>query len=162
MKFKLALLTLLIPVTLSAQLRDDRAATPTIDRSAHAAIVGQWQIRIIVPGAPGPAFSLSTFSSDGTMIETNTTEGPTLESPGHGVWTQTGPRDYVTTLTNLEYDGNNNFIGRDKVRAKFTMGDDGQSMSGVFKLDVYTADGTNVFSATGTLAATRMNVEPYD
>ena len=153
------LLTTSLALAQDAAGRAEARATAR-GRDAAAPIVGLWLTTITpdVAGAP-PFIGLSTFNADGTFLETNSSEGPTFESPGHGLWLQVNATDYLLNITNLEYDGKNNFVGYDKVRVKFTMSDDRATISGPFQLDVLTPDGVKVFGATGKVSAKRMAIE---
>ena len=72
---------------------------PAPAMAAKSPLVGSWQITL-TPNAPPtppviPAPGLATFTTDGSVVETDGTElapgpasttGPTFGSPGHGIW----------------------------------------------------------------------------
>jgi hypothetical protein len=71
---------------------------PAMAAAATPSLVGSWQFTMApttppIPSIPVPG--LATFTSDGTVVETNALEvvpgsTPTFSSPGHGIW-QPGP-----------------------------------------------------------------------
>ncbi|MFN7997940.1 MAG: hypothetical protein U0Q18_30245 [Bryobacteraceae bacterium] len=71
---------------------------PAMAGAAPPSLVGSWQFTLVpttppIPSIPVPG--LATFTSDGTVVETNALEvvpgsTPTFSTPGHGIW-QPGP-----------------------------------------------------------------------
>jgi len=124
----------------------------------HNDVTGSWIVNVS-PTIQPHFIGLVTFTKDGGFTETNSLGIP-LESPGHGVWVRTGHREFALMFLNLEVDANGNFAGTGKVRATLTLDDAGNEMNGPFQVEVFDPDGNFLFSDSGTVHATRINVEP--
>jgi hypothetical protein len=113
---------------------------------------GAWNVTINPQGFPScTAPSLNT--GDGGVIA-NACDAS--ESPGYGQWVRTGNREFTVTFIGLEIG-----VGTYKVRAKVTLSDDLQGFSGPFKTEVFAPNGSVLFTATGTVTAKRILVEPF-
>ena len=74
------------------------ALTPVDSIAAEKSLVGSWIIDVM-PDEPGlpPGRNIGTFTSDGTMINTDTEFGT-----GYGIWKKTGRR--VATRARTEFE----------------------------------------------------------
>lgn len=64
--------------------------------SKGAAIEGTWRVTVTPDaGGPPPSNSYHTYEDGGTLMQSNLTEG---SAPGHGVWVQTGKRQFSLTF----------------------------------------------------------------
>ena len=146
-----ALMVMLLMVLTTAR-HDARAADQGIDR-----LPGAWHAEI-TPSGQGAFPALFTFTSDGALIGSEP-PGP-FESPAHGNWVRHG-RDVAYTFFVLF--GGPQGLGQSTGSAKvvgtlhFNAGTGG--WSGPFRIQVFTPSGVPVFSNTGTLELTRIEVE---
>ena len=147
-----ATLTIMLLMMLPTALPDARAADQGIDR-----LPGAWHAEI-TPSGQGPFPALFTFTSDGALIGSES-PGP-FESPAHGNWIRHG-RNVAYTFFVLF--GGPQGVGQNTGSAKvvgtlhFDAPDGG--WSGPFRIEVFTPSGIAVFSNTGTLKLTRIEVE---
>ena len=133
--------------------------------STKKAIVGSWieTVTFSGPGAPPPLKSLVTFAADGTLTvadqgNVNTLAGQ-LFSAGHGSWEAQGGRTFAWTVLEIISDLSGNQIGTLKVRGSYTVDESGNAYSGVFFAEVKDTSGNLLFSAAGTNAGQRIQVE---
>jgi hypothetical protein len=123
-------------------------------------IVGSWFVTV-TPNIMPAFVGLITATADGGLIETNAlTLASSLESPGHGRWIHTTYGKYAITFVNLEVNPDGSFAGTGKVRAKLTLAPSGDDISGTFDVDILDPNGVVLFSDSGTVSATRIEVEP--
>jgi hypothetical protein len=136
---------------------------------------GSWAMTVIATSPPGlpPLSSLITFTRGGEVIESRrgylpfSPFGPILETAGHGVWDRMRHGEFAATFTFLVQAAPNNLdfvsgesLGTDKIRLRITVDSSGDSFSGVFVSEARDANGNVVFSATGTVVGTRLQLEP--
>jgi len=158
-RFPLVLMT----VAFLATLPPLASAQPADDASIHSdnarTLVGAWFINVTPSLAPAFA-SLGTFSADGTLTNISSSSmGFPPESPGYGAWVKVRRHTYAITFHTILGDGAGNFAGRGKIRATLTVGPDGDTLTGVFQVDVFDATGGLLFSDTGTVTGNRLSVE---
>jgi len=120
-------------------------------------LAGAWNITIefddpALVGCTTPGLN----TADGGVIA----QGCDLsESPGYGQWRRTGNGEFAVTFSGVNYGAPGTGItGSYKVRA--TLQVSGESFSGPFVTDVFALDGTLLFSASGTVTAERIGIEP--
>ena len=118
--------------------------------TAAQTLTGTWVTTVTPPVESGvPAFKLIfTFNADGNLLATGTGgEFPALGNPCHGVWDR-GARanQYDATYVCFDYDGALQFVGNDKLRARFVL-DDKQRLTGRIDLTNFDPDGNLVFNA---------------
>lgn len=144
------------------------AATHAANNTASTkkAIVGSWieTVTFSGPGAPPPLKSLVTFAADGTTTvadqgNVNTLSGQ-LFSAGHGSWEAQGGRTFTWTILELISDLSGNQIGTLKVRGRYTVDQSGNAYTGFFYAEARDTSGNLLFSADGTNAGQRIQVEP--
>ena len=122
-------------------------------------LVGAWSIDVTPTLAPS-FVSLGTFSADGTLTNISSPSlGFPPESPGYGEWVRVGPRSFAITFHTLVGDGAGNLGGKGKVRATLTVGPKGDTLTGVFQVDVFDATGGLIVSDTGSVTGSRLRVE---
>jgi hypothetical protein len=152
----------LVMVAVLAALRLIAAQTPadvTLQGSNARTLIGAWSISVTPTLAPAFA-SLGTFSADGTLTNISSSSmGFPPESPGYGEWVRVGPDRFAITFHTLLGDGAGNLAGRGKVRATLTVGSKGDSVAGVFQVDVFDPSGGLIISDTGTVQGSRLKVE---
>lgn len=140
-------------------------ATPAPD---GLSFVGTWRATATVPGQP-PQIGLATFDSDGTFVGGGLLVAPAppgmpftqvFTSPGQGVWMSTGPDSGTATILALQADERGTFLGTVTYVVSATLDADGHSLSGEFTASVADPTGTEVAAFTGTIAATRVTLQP--
>ena len=124
------------------------------DFGQDRAFLGTWYFFINFDGAPAcQCIQIDTFRADGTL------EGPAgdrLSGDQRGVWARSSDGKYTFTIlqNNINADGSPGGIYVIKVTMSVTRADAG---SGKFTAQLLSNGGTPVFSATGTLTATRIH-----
>jgi hypothetical protein len=127
------------------------------------AIVGSW----LGVSSEGNRL-IQTYNADGTMHGSAQTEVSTIPAlgvltPGHGVWTHLGSRQFGFTAMGILYDINTGaYLGMLRARALLILNDAGDQMSGTDKVEVFDPDGNLVFAATGSTTFTRIKFEPFN
>jgi hypothetical protein len=102
--------------------------------------------------------TLVTYHADGGFILSDTAS---LFVPvSHGVWTQTGAREFATTFVQYAADKKGELDIIVKVRETITMDETGDRYTVRFKSQVFDRLGKAVASLTGTGTGTRIRVEP--
>lgn len=149
---------------------NENAHLVQVDASAPS-IVGMWHVVFTahtLNGSPIPDTEIDNamvvFNSDGTEIM-NSGRPPQDGNFCLGVWEQTGRATYA--INHIPWGGNDNSnapsgIGNpqagDQLVERVTLGSDGKSYSGAFRLDAYDINGRLAVSFTGVLTATRVTV----
>jgi hypothetical protein len=127
---------------------------------AKTSLTGTW-ITTVAPdpsdlNAPPPFTALITFTADGNLFTTETDE----QAISQGVWASTGPRQFLLTAYQFEFDTPNVWDGTFKIRAALTLDSDGMHYQGPYRLDFFDTAGNAVFTGVGTLSGQRVVVEP--
>lgn len=133
-------------------------------------LAGSWMITVnATSGGEDFSFkSLATFTADGSYV--GTTQGDTIlnaspgalpiTSPQHGTWTSLGNATYALTFMAILTDLQGNFGATLKVRQTINLNQTGDTWSGPFRAEYFDANGNVIFTFSGTMQATRINVEP--
>ena len=120
---------------------------------------GAWNVTIEsdTPGIDGCA-APAMITSDGGIIAA----GCSLAvSPGYGQWVRTGNRRFAVTFVGQGFDPATGAINSMyKVRARVRLRQDLQQFSGPFVTDIFALDGSLILTASGTVTANRVTVEP--
>jgi hypothetical protein len=125
--------------------------------NGQGALVGTWNVRFSIPGAP-PVRVLATFNRDGTTVE-SAAAPPTSRGASHGVWKRIGPYRFSVTRVFFRFEEGGAFLGTQKVNATVRVAADRQTFSAVSISELRDPAGNAVFSLSGTAQATRMQVE---
>ena len=129
-----------------------------------AAIVGAWRTTVTIEGVP-PFINLTTFSSDGIVLNAFPTPSPAAPGSSHkleffttaiGTWTEPTPGTVSLTFETLGVDENGNPIGSHVISATVAVAAGGSSWSGPFTLSILDPTGKQTGSVSGTVAATRV------
>jgi len=132
-----------------------------------ATIVGAWRVAVSIPGVETPFTNLTTFSSDGTVLNAFPSPSPAPPGSDHkleyfttasGSWTQSSSGSVRLTFETLGADENGTPIGAHVVTAQVALAGDGHSWSGDFTLAVLDPTGKQTASIPGTVSATRIAV----
>jgi len=144
----LALVMLFLPTVTRAQVGDGQPL-----------LVGSWvQTRAAIGAAPGNA--LYTFNSDGTMVLTNVNHP--FRSPGHGAWTQTGDREFLTTFVALLFSEDGSFRGTVKLRQRIRFDDSPDIWSSEAFVENFDVEGNLTETNRTTGIGVRIQVEPWE
>lgn len=143
-----------------------RAGAQAGTATAGPGFVGAWRLTVTEPGNP-PLQALTTLAADGTLINSDPPVSPaggggpiTVSSAGHGVWHETGPTTAALTFVELDTDAQGHFLGTATISAQITLGADGDSLLGSFRVTAADPNGKVLFQGAGTLRATRITVQP--
>ena len=109
---------------------------------------------------------LFSFTSDGIDLSSVQSEvsltNPVL-TPGHGVWTHLGGRQFAITDMVILYDiQTGEFQGSGKLRALLTLDKPGDRMSGTAKIEIFGPDGSVVVTFSHVIRFARIKVERLD
>jgi hypothetical protein len=120
---------------------------------------GAWNVKIAsdTPGIDGCA-APAVITRDGGIVAA----GCSLAvSPGYGQWVRTGNHRFALTFVGQGFDLATGAINSTyKVRARVRLRQDLQQFSGPFVTDIFALDGSLILTATGTVTADRVTVEP--
>jgi hypothetical protein len=130
------------------------ALTPIDATAGQKSLVGSWIVDVM-PDQPGPppVRNLVTSTSDGTSVNTDPAFGT-----GHGIWKQTGSREFAVKLLTFIPAGHPFGEGTITVTGTLTVDKDGDAATGPFT----TVFDTINFQATvtGTVVLTRITLGP--
>jgi hypothetical protein len=144
MKTRLAVVVIGLVVVLLGAL------TPVDSIAAEKSLVGSWIIDVM-PDPPDlpPGRNIGTFTSDGTMINTDPEFGT-----GYGIWKKTGRREFAVKFLTLVPVGHPAGEGAITVTSPVTVDKDGDTATGPFTTVV---DAANLqATVTGTVVLTRI------
>jgi hypothetical protein len=111
---------------------------------------------------------LTSFTSDGIVLnsvqsEVSVTRPIGVLTPGHGVWTQLGERQFAITEVAVFYDiQTGEYRSTGKLRGVLTLDKTGDALRGTVTVDAFGPDGSLVFTLMHTLRFTRIKVEAVD
>jgi hypothetical protein len=126
------------------------------DDDSDKNIEGTWSV-MVTPNGGTPFRALISFSSGGTAIESSA--GGNSDKGGQGVWKRTGPRTFLFTIEQFQYDAAGTFVGTLKVRESAVFDQSFTSYSGVGEIEVRDAAGNVAFTTCARTHAARMQVE---
>lgn len=132
-------------------------------------IVGSWRVSVRIPGVDQEIVNLASIQRDQTVIVTFAT--PSLAAPGQshrleffstavGSWATLVDGSVAMTFVSLGADENGNPVGSHSIAAQVTVGADGQSWHGPFRIDIASATGAALGSIEGTTMASRITAKP--
>ena len=138
-----------VPVLFFAALNSVAAQTTA------AALVGAWQFTA-TPETAGDAASpsidgLTTFTSDGTVSETDTLSVLGRVSPGHGIW-QRGPIPggyFFVRFMSLKPNPNGTLHSKRIVTMLLTVNSTGDEFSGQYEIQVVDTNGDTISTSKG-------------
>ncbi|MBI3951390.1 MAG: hypothetical protein HY314_13145 [Acidobacteria bacterium] len=127
--------------------------------AAHL-LEGSWIATVTPTGGQAPFKALLTFTTDGGLIQTDTS--PEFETPGHGEWVRTGDRQFTIGFVNLLFDDQGEFGGTKEIRENITLNDTSDEYTGVSRVDFFDANGNLIRSTSARTQGTRIHVEPLE
>jgi hypothetical protein len=120
-------------------------------------LVGAWEFTATpqpaASAAPPSIEGLATFTSDGTVIETDTLSIVARVSPGHGIW-QPGPipGGYLfVRFMSLRPNPNGTLNTKQTVTMFLTVNSTGHQFSGPYSIQVVDANGDTISTSKGTV-----------
>jgi len=134
-------------------------------------LAGSWQFTL-TPGTPNPEpaiHALATFTSDGSMIETDSSEvaliispsvrlgGARAGTPGHGIW-QAAPAvgNLYLQFISLIVNQNATLYARKTVTIFGALDSNGNNFSGTYSYVLADANGVTLGTGSGTVAGQRI------
>ena len=130
--------------------------------AAIPSLQGSWRFTL-TPATPTPSAQipgLVTFTSDGSLIETDGSEltaisattGATPSSPGHGVW-QLGPSMtfYYVQYDSITVAANGALISTNQTTMTLTMSSTGQNFSGSYTTSTINPQGMVLKTVSGSV-----------
>jgi hypothetical protein len=118
-------------------------------------IVGSWRGTVSTTGAPSFG-ALTSFAVGGTLVSSASVDlqPNNLATPGYGAWQRTDDGTYAVKFQFFTFDPHSNPSGSGEVRARLTV--DGEHLHGHFTVTISDLTGQVVFTASGSLEATRI------
>jgi hypothetical protein len=128
-------------------------------------VVGLWKFTFVSKGSTGiPDGTIidsgyATWHNDGTEIM-NSGRAPMTGSFCMGVWVQTGDYTYALNHFALSWDPTGTMlVGPANIKESITLDYSGTAFTGTFTLTQYDTKGNTLQTVTGTITATRINVD---
>ena len=134
-------------------------------------LAGSWQLTLTpsspTAAAPVPIHGLATFTSDGSMVETDSSEivpaiasssgGSIYSTPGHGIW-QPGPAagNLFIQFISLELNRSGALHARKTVTITGVLDSTGNQFSGNYNYQVVDSMGRTAATGTGTVTGQRI------
>jgi len=134
---------------------------PATGQGADPSIVGLWHVFLISDGQPFDE-GFDQWHSDGTEILNDTAPPQPANGAGTvclGVYKKVGPGSYRLRHPFWSFDSEGNLAGSGVILETVTMDAGGASYHGTFEFDLYDLSNNLVFQASGTVSASRMNVD---
>jgi hypothetical protein len=135
------------------------------------AMLGSWLVAAVPPGAPSvpPARILVSVLRDGVVMRTAPLQQQAPPGLGtdrmfisttHGVWSSMADGTIVMTFTGFAFDEARTFLATQRIRVAATVDESRNAFSGPFDVEFLATDGHVLASSSGTVQATRLEVEP--
>lgn len=120
-------------------------------------LVGTWNVTVFGQG-PTPFFSMQTFGTGGTFVDTTSQLGKLGEGPAHGVF-QCGTRFCDLSFEIFEFDTGGNYVGKIRLRCLITPNAASTAFSAQYTVDFIELDGTVIPDiASGTFSGVKQQV----
>jgi len=121
---------------------------------------GTWDVQVAIRNCQNDAEirtfpSIGTFMSGGTMLDSTSAGSPALITPGHGVWSHTGGRNYRFKFKAFQFDASGNFTGWIIVSHQPNLNRRADEFESAGTSEFYNAQGVLLFTGCSTLTATR-------
>jgi len=147
------------------------ASRPLAAQTSTPSLAGSWQFTLVpsspTAAAPMPIYALATFTSDGSVVETDSTEvvpppsainnGATYGTPAHGIW-QPGPAagNLFIQFINLQLNRNGSLHAKRTVTITGVLDSTGNQFSGNYSYQVVDSMGRTTATGTGTVTGQRI------
>ncbi|MBA2736709.1 MAG: hypothetical protein H0U50_07995 [Pyrinomonadaceae bacterium] len=124
------------------------------------ALEGTWNVQITLRNCQNNAAirtfpALTTFMFGGTMIGSESAVSQALHTPGHGVWSHTGGREFKVSFKSFNFDAGGNFTGWTIIRLFALVNPRGTGYESFGNAEVYAPNGNLLFTGCSTTTATR-------
>jgi hypothetical protein len=121
---------------------------------------GTWDAQVTIRNCQNNAAirtfaSIGTFMSGGTMLDSTSGIPQALKTPGHGVWSHTGGREYKFSFKSFSFDAGGNFTGWTIIRHFALLNSIGTGYESFGTAEVYAPNGNLLFTGCSTTTATR-------
>ena len=148
------MLAMFAQIPVSAQIREEVPIRNQRD------LEGTWDLQVTRRNCQtGAAFatfaSIETFMSGGTMLDSTSAGSPALITPGHGVWSHAGGRNYRFKFKAFQFDVSGNFTGWIIVSHQPNLNRRADKFESAGTSEFYNAQGVLLFTGCSTLTATR-------
>lgn len=132
------------------------------ERPPHASqsIEGAWRTAVTqrnceTGAAIGTFPGLSTFHEGGTISEMAVQPGPSLRSPGHGVWERQSSGTYRGTFIFLRFNPDGTFAGTQKITVTNVLTGSGNTYDSTASIQVLDPNNNVLFTGCATAVGTR-------
>ena len=133
------------------------AVNSMVAQTTGPTLVGAWEFTATLESgthAPAPSVEgLATFTSDSTVIETDTMSILGRVSPGHGIW-QRGPIPggyFFVRFMNLRPNPNGTLHTKQTVTMFLTVNSSGDQFSGPYEIQLVNPSGDTISTSRGTV-----------
>ena len=121
---------------------------------------GTWDVQVTIRNCQtGDAIrtfaSLTTFMSGGTMLDSTSGIPQALKTPGHGVWSYIGGRNYRFKFKSFSFDASGNFTGWTIISQEAHLNRRADAYESNGTSEVYAPNGSLIFTGCSTTTATR-------
>lgn len=121
---------------------------------------GTWDVQVTIrncqTGAEIRTFaSIGTFMSGGTFLDSTSGIPQALKTPGHGVWSHIGGRDYRFKFKSFSFDASGNFTGWTIINQEAKLNRRADAYESAGTSEVYAPNGDLIFTGCSTTTATR-------
>jgi hypothetical protein len=129
---------------------------------ASQSIEGAWQTTVTqrncqTGAAMGTFRGLSTFHEGGTISETSVASGPSLRSPGHGVWERQSPGTYKGSFIFMRFNPDGTFAGTQKITVTNVLTGNGDTFDSTASIQVLDLNNNVLFTGCATAVGTRFS-----
>jgi hypothetical protein len=128
-------------------------------------IVGPWRVTLTIPDGPPPFLNLTTFLSDGVVLNAFPYPTPMPEGSDHkfeffttavGAWKDVGGGNVKLTFETLGADESGKLVGSRLVTATVDVESDGSGFSGPFTVTMLDPARQQVGAFDGSVSASRI------
>jgi len=142
------------------QKQDEQTQENLSEQSGGERIIGTWDVQVTLRNCQNNAAirtfpSIGTFMSGGTMLDSTSGIPQALKTPGHGVWSHTGGREYKFSFKSFSFDANGNFTGWTIIRHFALLNSRGIGYESFGTAEVYAPNGNLLFTGCSSTTATR-------
>ncbi len=164
---------MILMLTMSAQVRVFAQDTNDEGQSSEQAqedlsvrhgnagkLEGTWDVQVTIRNCQtGDAIrtfpSLTTFMSGGTLLDSTSGVPQSLKTPGHGVWSHIGGRNYRFKFKSFSFDASGNFTGWSIISHEAHLNRRADAYESAGTSEVYAPNGNLIFTGCSTTTATR-------
>jgi len=125
-------------------------------------IEGAWLILVTPQGAPASdSYEVLNLYTAGGGVAGASAHDPATGSSVYGAWRRTGDHQFQITFVGFTFDKTSGaWTGRLKVQARATLTQDGQTISGLARVSIYTPSGSLIVQSPTSFSGSRIAVEP--